>query len=202
MRSYIYIRYLSPQSDAELLAGRCLRVLHSYLMQHPKVSIGVSFPGWSQKTVGLGVTFISSDASCLVQLAKQPYFTRMVDLGLFHISDVSEVPEHCREVQFIRNQRIAKQSPRALATKLRRLERRAIARGDRYFLPASEKSQHQMVGHYHVIPMTSSVSPEHPYALFVQCISVLGMEGGTFNNYGLGSPQAHMASVPMVGGKQ
>ncbi len=70
--------------------------------------IGVSFPDWSDTTVGQTIAFVAEDKEMMIGLSFQPYFSLMVNEGLFGLSSICEVSDNALEVRFIRNQTIGK----------------------------------------------------------------------------------------------
>ncbi|MFA0026260.1 type I-F CRISPR-associated endoribonuclease Cas6/Csy4, partial [Vibrio sp. 10N.261.49.A5] len=121
-RYYFLIRYIPAQADHELLAGRCISQMHLFMVNNRQAMnrIGVSFPDWNESTVGQTIAFVAEDKEMMVGLSFQPYFSVMVNEGLFEISSVCEVPDTAAEVRFVRNQTIGKSF---LGSKKRRIKR-------------------------------------------------------------------------------
>lgn len=121
-RYYFCIRYTPVQADYELLAGRCISQMHLFMVNNRQSinKIGVSFPDWSDVTVGQTIAFVAEDKEMMIGLSFQPYFSLMVNEGLFEISSVFEVPDNAIEVRFTRNQTIGKSF---LGSKKRRIKR-------------------------------------------------------------------------------
>lgn len=111
-RYYFSIRFIPEHTDNELLAGRCVSNMHGFLSHERNRSfkncVGVCFPRWSEKTVGNEIVFVSPHESILTGLSYQPYFSTMVNEGLFDISDIKIVPDDVEEVQFVFNKTIQK----------------------------------------------------------------------------------------------
>jgi CRISPR-associated endonuclease Csy4 len=135
-RYFFILRYLPKDIDLGLLSGRCISILHGYILNKNLSGIGVSFPDWSDQSIGNSIAFISEHKSQLIELANQPYFVTMKNEHLFSISEVTPVPSKCPEVQFKRNQNIAKCYVGAIKRRLARAKRRAEARGE-LFEPSS-----------------------------------------------------------------
>jgi len=179
-RYYFCIRYTPVQADYELLAGRCISQMHLFMVNNRQVmnKIGVSFPDWSDVTVGLSF---------------QPYFSLMVNEGLFEISSVCEVPDSAIEVRFVRNQTIGKSF---LGSKKRRIKRsmaRAELSGFEPSLPVT--NEERVIDSFHRIPISSGSSGED-YILFVQKELVSERGAANFNSYGLATNQERKGTVP------
>ncbi|WP_305813527.1 type I-F CRISPR-associated endoribonuclease Cas6/Csy4 [Photobacterium leiognathi] len=109
-RYYVVIRYLVDDIDLGLVAGRCVNILHGVLLskKNQYSGIGVSFPKWSNSSLGNEIAFVSYDRHALDYLTQQPYFEMMMNEKIFLISSVNTVPKELPEVSFRRNQNIAK----------------------------------------------------------------------------------------------
>ncbi|PQJ46304.1 type I-F CRISPR-associated endoribonuclease Cas6/Csy4 [Vibrio campbellii] len=194
-RYYFCIRYTPVQADYELLAGRCISQMHLFMVNNRQVmnKIGVSFPDWSDVTVGQTIAFVADDKEVMVGLSFQPYFSLMVNEGLFEISSVCEVPDSAIEVRFVRNQTIGKSF---LGSKKRRIKRsmaRAELSGFEPSLPAT--NEERAIDSFHRIPISSGSSGED-YILFVQKELVSERGVGNFNSYGLATNQERKGTVP------
>lgn len=194
-RHYFLIRYTPVQADYELLAGRCISRMHLFMVNNRQAmnKIGVSFPDWSDATVGQTIAFIAEDKEMMVGLSFQPYFSVMVNEGLFEISSVCEVPDTAAEVRFVRNQTIGKTF---LGSKKRRIKRsmaRAELSGVEPSLPAT--NEERIIDSFHRIPISSGSSGED-YILFVQKEFVGERGAANFNSYGLATNQERKGTVP------
>lgn len=194
-RYYFCIRYTPVQADYELLAGRCISQMHLFMVNNRQAmnKIGVSFPDWSDVTVGQTIAFVADDKEVMVGLSFQPYFSLMVNEGLFEISSVFEVPDNAIEVRFTRNQTIGKSF---LGSKKRRIKRsmaRAELSGVELLLPAT--NEERVIDSFHRIQISSASSGEY-YILFVQKESVGERVAGNFNSYGLATNQERKGTVP------
>ena len=194
-RYYFLIRYIPAQADHELLAGRCISQMHLFMVNNRQAmsKIGVSFPDWSDVTVGQTIAFVAEDKEMMVGLSFQPYFSVMVNEGLFEISSVCEVPDTSAEVRFVRNQTIGKSF---LGSKKRRIKRcmaRAELSGVEPSLPATNEDR--VIDSFHRIPISSS-SSEEDYILFVQKELVGERVAANFNSYGLATNQERKGTVP------
>ncbi|MCC2525001.1 type I-F CRISPR-associated endoribonuclease Cas6/Csy4 [Vibrio coralliilyticus] len=194
-RYYFFIRYTPVQADYELLAGRCISQMHLFMVNNRQAmnKIGVSFPDWSDVTVGQIIAFIAEDKEMMIGLSFQPYFSLMVNEGLFEISSVCEVPDTAVEVRFIRNQTIGKSF---LGSKKRRIKRcmaRAELSGVESSLPVT--IEERVIDSFHRIPISSSSSEEN-YMLFVQKEFVGERVTANFNSYGLATNQERKGTVP------
>ncbi|MEZ9257087.1 type I-F CRISPR-associated endoribonuclease Cas6/Csy4 [Vibrio splendidus] len=194
-RYYFLIRYIPAQADHELLAGRCISQMHLFMVNNRQAmnKIGVSFPDWSDATVGQTIAFVAEDKEMMVGLSFQPYFSVMVNEGLFEISSVCEVPDTAAEVRFVRNQTIGKSF---LGSKKRRIKRsmaRAELSGVEPSLPAT--NEERVIDSFHRIPISSGSSGED-YNLFVQKEFVGERVAANFNSYGLATNQERKGTVP------
>ncbi|MHA2762762.1 type I-F CRISPR-associated endoribonuclease Cas6/Csy4 [Vibrio harveyi] len=194
-RYYFCIRYTPVQADYELLAGRCISQMHLFMVNNRQTinKIGVSFPDWSDVTVGQTIAFVAEDKGVMIGLSFQPYFSLMVNEGLFEISSVCEVPDNAIEVRFTRNQTIGKSF---LGSKKRRIKR-SMARAELLdagtSLPVT--NEERVVDSFHRIPISSASSGED-YILFVQKEFVGDRVAVNFNSYGLATNQERKGTVP------
>ncbi|MEF1169005.1 type I-F CRISPR-associated endoribonuclease Cas6/Csy4 [Vibrio campbellii] len=194
-RYYFCIRYTPVQADYELLAGRCISQMHLFMVNNRQAinKIGVSFPDWSDVTVGQTIAFVAEDKEMMIGLSFQPYFSLMVNEGLFEISSVCEVPDTAIEVRFTRNQTIGKSF---LGSKKRRIKR-SMARAELLdagtSLPVTNEKR--VIDSFHRIPITSASSGED-YILFVQKEFVSERVAANFNSYGLATNQERKGTVP------
>ncbi|OEF73125.1 type I-F CRISPR-associated endoribonuclease Cas6/Csy4 [Vibrio splendidus 1F-157] len=155
--------------------------------------IGVSFPDWNESTVGQTIAFVAEDKEMIIGLSFQPYFSLMVNEGLFEISSVCEVPDNAIEVRFTRNQTIGKSF---LGSKKRRIKRsmaRAELSGVEPSLPAT--NEERIIDSFHRIPVSSSSSVQD-YILFVQKEFFGERVAANFNSYGLATNQERKGTVP------
>ncbi|WP_435248851.1 type I-F CRISPR-associated endoribonuclease Cas6/Csy4 [Vibrio sp. nBUS_14] len=194
-RYYFLIRYIPAQADYELLAGRCISQMHLFMVNNRQAmnKIGVSFPYWSDVTVGQTIAFVAEDKDMMVGLSFQPYFSMMVNEGLFEISSVCEVPDTVAEVRFVRNQMIGKSF---LGSKKRRIKRsmaRSELSGAGPSLPVN--NEERVIDSFHRIPISSGSSGED-YMLFVQKEFVGDRVAANFNSYGLATNQERKGTVP------
>ncbi|MCC4788766.1 type I-F CRISPR-associated endoribonuclease Cas6/Csy4 [Vibrio splendidus] len=194
-RYYFCIRYTPVQADYELLAGRCISQMHLFMVSNRQTinKIGVSFPDWSDVTVGQTIAFVAEDKEMMIGLSFQPYFSLMVNEGLFEISSVFEVPDNAIEVRFTRNQTIGKSF---LGSKKRRIKRsmaRAQLLDAETSLPVT--NEERIVDSFHRIPISSGSSGED-YILFVQKELVGERVAANFNSYGLATNQERKGTVP------
>lgn len=194
-RYYFLIRYIPAQADHELLAGRCISQMHLFMVNNRQAmnKIGVSFPDWNESTVGQTIAFVAEDKEMMVGLSFQPYFSVMVNEGLFEISSVCEVPDIAVEVRFTRNQTIGKSF---LGSKKRRIKRsmaRSELSGVESSLPVT--NEERVIDSFHRIPISSASSGED-YMLFVQKELASERVAANFNSYGLATNQEIRGTVP------
>ncbi|RZP61082.1 type I-F CRISPR-associated endoribonuclease Cas6/Csy4 [Vibrio vulnificus] len=194
-RYYFFIRYTPVQADYELLAGRCISQMHLFMVNNRQAMnrIGVSFPDWNESTVGQTIAFVAEDKEMMIGLSFQPYFSLMVNEGLFEISSVSEVPDNALEVRFVRNQTIGKSF---LGSKKRRIKR-SMARAELLdagtILPVT--NEERVVDSFHRIPMSSG-SSEQDFILFIQKEFADERAECGFNSYGLATNEERRGTVP------
>ncbi|MEO9494166.1 MAG: type I-F CRISPR-associated endoribonuclease Cas6/Csy4 [Vibrio splendidus] len=194
-RYYFLIRYIPAQADHELLAGRCISQMHLFMVNNRQAmnKIGVSFPDWNESTVGQTIAFVAEDKEMLIGLSFQPYFSLMINEGLFEVSSVCEVPDTAVEMRFVRNQTIGKNF---LGSKKRRIKR-SMARAELLdagtSLPVT--NEERVVDSFHRIPISSGSSAQD-YILFVQKESVGERVAANFNSYGLATNQESRGTVP------
>lgn len=192
-RYYFMVHFLPTKANAELLAGRCIHIMHGFVARHNVDGLGVSFPTWSAQTVGSAIAFIHSAATVLEQLKQQSYFKEMSENDLFYISDVEAVPDDCTEVRFKRNQNIAKLFSGEMRRRLKRAEKRALARGEVYHPPKADAVRE--VDHFHEI-VASSGSNGQNFILHVQKEQVQDRSEPIFNGYGLATNERFRGTVP------
>ncbi|MEZ8241351.1 type I-F CRISPR-associated endoribonuclease Cas6/Csy4 [Vibrio splendidus] len=194
-RYYFLIRYIPARADHELLAGRCISQMHLFMVNNRQAmnKIGVSFPDWNESTVGQTIAFVAEDKEMMIGLSFQPYFSLMINEGLFEVSSVCEVPDTAAEVRFVRNQTIGKSF---LGSKKRRIKRsmaRAELSGVEPSLPVT--NEERVIDSFHRIPISSGSSGED-YMLFVQKELVSERGTANFNSYGLATNQEIRGTVP------
>ncbi|ELE1962306.1 type I-F CRISPR-associated endoribonuclease Cas6/Csy4 [Vibrio vulnificus] len=194
-RYYFLIRYIPAQADHELLAGRCISQMHLFMVNNRQAMnrVGVSFPDWNESTVGQTIAFVSEDKEMMIGLSFQPYFSLMVNEGLFEISSVSEVPDNAIEVRFVRNQTIGKSF---LGSKKRRIKRsmaRAELSGAEQRLPVTNEDR--VIDSFHRIPISSG-SSRQDFILFIQKELADERAESGFNSYGLATNEERRGTVP------
>ncbi|MCL1118325.1 type I-F CRISPR-associated endoribonuclease Cas6/Csy4 [Shewanella aestuarii] len=181
------------EANLALLTGRCISIMHGYIGKHDIKGLGVSFPAWSDKSIGNVIAFVHSNADVLKGLQRQTYFQDMKDCGFFKVTNVESVPESCGEVRFKRNQAIAKLFVGEARRRLRRLEQRALARGET-FNPL-KKSEAKEVDVFHRIAI-SSLSSQQDYLLHIQKNMPEKQTEPVFNRYGFATNQKFNGTVP------
>ena len=191
---YFAIRYLPGQVDVALLAGRCILCLHQYLYRQKINNIGVSFPEWSDDSLGKRIAFFTLEKEAVFWLRQSSYFQIMADSGLFELSEIQSIErDESLGVAFVRNQQIGKLTPASKARRLRRAMRRAEQRGEEYWPKNSEQGRE--VDHYHWIPIEST-SSQREFALFVQRyeFSSAYLTETQFNGYGFSGKE----NIPII----
>lgn len=190
-RYYLIIKFLPQNSDNALMCGRCISVLHGFLCHNNLNNIGVTFPLWQQDDIGGCIAFVSNNKSILIALKTQEIFRFMHQHQIIDISDICDVPENTKDVQFIRNQKIDKYfGGRKQA--LKRLEKRALSRGEKF---SPNLKSEVVFEHYHSIP-TESSSKKTTFKLYIQKCHCAVNPKSEYGNYGLATVNAHTGTVP------
>lgn len=192
-RYFFSVYYLPEDSDYPLLAGRCISTLHGYTSHHPDTRIGVSFPDWTDTTLGRTIAFVSVNRSHLEQLKERAYFKILKEEKIFSISPVLKVPEYCPDVMFIRNQAIAKCFVKERKRRLERAKRRAEARGE-VFQPRVN-SPLRSIEAFHGIFM-QSISNGCSFLLHIQKKEARIQSNHMYCSYGLASNEVYTGHVP------
>ncbi|MBY0420028.1 MAG: type I-F CRISPR-associated endoribonuclease Cas6/Csy4 [Pararheinheimera sp.] len=196
-RYYFMIRFLPKEANFSLLCGRCISVMHGYVSKHDLQGLGVSFPAWTNSSIGHLIAFVHSDISILDKLKQQAYFQEMQEYGVFEISSVQVVPADCPEVRFRRNQTISKMFVGGIRRKLKRAEKRAAARGEVFEPPHT--MQLREFESFHAVTIASRSSGQD-FCLNIQKDSVSKPCESHFNSYGLATNQLMNGSVPDFSG--
>lgn len=195
---YKTVTFLPERCDNEVLAAKCLRVLHGFNYKYDTRSIGISFPKWCEETVGKKLSFVSTSRVEIDLLLKHHYFTQMKQLGYFDISSTTQIPDSCEYVSFVRNQSIDKSTTAAQTRKLRRLEKRAIARGESFNPIRIKQRESIIIPHYHSLEVNSH-SKNSPFRLNIQIKPEQSLEGDSiFSSYGLSNAVDSYQPVPLV----
>lgn len=197
VRSFFYIQYLPENLNAEFLAGRCLRILHGFMASRQLTNIGVSFPAWSEASIGNIIAFVSSDIQLLSTLKTQNYFETMEREGYFRISHVRVIPQEIclSEHMFYRERQQEMLTPAARERALKRLKKRAEARGETY-QPFLQCPKNKIFQHYHAVPIEGS---ERQIIQFnIGKMDVTSPNSAIFSSYGLGKRNEKMGTVPCL----
>jgi len=192
-RYYFMVRFLPEQANLALLTGRCISVMHGFICKRDIQGLGVSFPAWSDTSIGNMIAFVHTDIGVLNELRLQGYFQDMQECGFFSIGPVEAVPDNCGEVRFKRNQSIAKIFVGEARRRLKRLEKRALARGE-IFNPNKSPEPREREA-FHRIAMSSGRSQED-YILHVQKDTADKQLEPMFNSYGFATNQQLNGTVP------
>ena len=192
-RYYFMVRFLPKEANLALLMGRCISVMHGYICKHEIKGLGITFPAWSDGSIGKVIAFVHSDKTVLSELKQQSYFQDMKECGFFSLGNVEIVPDDCAEVMFKRNQTIAKMFIGEARRRLKRLEKRALARGET-FNPI-KNTQPREFNTFHRIAMSSG-SNKQDYLLHIQKILSKEQTEPLFSSYGFASNQQQNGTVP------
>ncbi|RQW65147.1 type I-F CRISPR-associated endoribonuclease Cas6/Csy4 [Vibrio viridaestus] len=195
---YKTVTFLPKHRSNEALVAKCLKTLHGFNYHYNTRGIGVSFPLWSQETIGEKITFVSQNKMELDYLLSQQYFKEMVNLNYFHISSTKLVPKTCEYVAFRRNQKIDDSTPNGQARIQRRCQKRAIERGETYDPTTRDISSEHIFEHYHSIESKSTRKGQN-FRLNIQMINA-GSESNSaiFTSYGLSSKDNNWQQVPLI----
>ncbi|MGO3442297.1 MAG: type I-F CRISPR-associated endoribonuclease Cas6/Csy4 [Pseudoalteromonas distincta] len=192
-RYYFIVQFLPKQANLALLTGRCISIMHGFILKHNIEGMGVTFPAWSDSSIGNVIAFVHKDMEILNSLKEQAYFVDMQDCGFFKISQILAVPESCKEIRFIRNQAVAKIFTGESRRRLKRLQKRALARGEN-FNPKKIEAPIE-VDIFHRVAMTSKSSQED-YILHIQKQNADSQVEPDFSNYGFASNEKFKGTVP------
>lgn len=193
LRHYFMVEFCPKEANLPLLSGRCISIMHGFICKNNIQGLGVSLPAWSDNTIGNKIAFIHYDDVTLNSLKQQPYFQDMKDCGFFKLSDVCVVPNECKEVRFKRNQSVAKIFVGESRRRLKRLEKRALARGE-VFSP-KKSSYTRELDTFHRIPMSSSCNLED-FILHIQREYVDFKGEQSFGSYGFATNKKFQGTVP------
>lgn len=193
-RYYFSVHFLPKQANLALLTGRCISIMHGFILKHNIEGMGVTLPAWSDSSIGNVIAFVHVDKEILNIFKRQSYFVDMLDYGFFKLSQVLAVPDSCQEVRFIRNQAIAKIFTGENRRRLKRLQKRALARGEN-FNPEKLLTAPREVDIFHRVAMTSKSSQED-YILHIQKQNADSQAEPIFSNYGFSSNKKFNGTVP------
>jgi CRISPR-associated endonuclease Csy4 len=193
-RFYLAVKFVPERADYALLAGRCIAVLHGFMSTnaHLKNKVGVTFPEWSEHSIGSIIAFVAESQNDLIGLSYQPYLSSMKADGIFKLSEVLPVPENLPEVRFVRNQTIGKIF---VANKKRRIQRTIVRRemrGDESLPVAEEDREFDL---FQRIPIESKKSGQE-FILHIQRQLVNEATPEGFNSYGLSTNSDWQGTVP------
>ncbi|PNH98474.1 type I-F CRISPR-associated endoribonuclease Cas6/Csy4 [Vibrio diazotrophicus] len=194
---YRTVTFLPEYRNNEAIAAKCLKELHSFNYEYNTRSIGISFPLWNQETVGKKITYVSTNKMELDFLLSRKYFTQMTKLGYFNVSTAQIVPDDCSYALFKRSQSIDKATPAGQARELKRLERRALGRGEIFDPTSYSKNTTHEFQSYHSLEEDSSGG--NKFRLNIQMEQLENtIDTGTFSSYGLGNTDNSLQLVPLI----
>lgn len=193
-RYYFQIEYIPKNADAELLAGKCINILHGYHGRTKTRNIGVSFPEWSEHNTGRSIAFVSCSKAHLYELRSHHYFSVMEEDGLFSLSDVLAVPDALPEVRFRRNNTIGKIFSGDKAKRLRRNKSRAESRGEIFNPELHQNTKVREFDSFNCVPMGSSSSGDE-FVIHVQKDRGVSLNTD-YSIYGLATNEKNQGSVP------
>ncbi|MFA0415434.1 type I-F CRISPR-associated endoribonuclease Cas6/Csy4 [Vibrio renipiscarius] len=195
---YKTITFLPKHCNNELLAAKCMKILHGFNYEYSTRSIGVSFPLWNDDSVGRKITFVSTKRVELDLLLTQTYFIQMREINFLSISETNTVPDDCRYVSFKRCQSIDKTTPSGLVRKLKRLEKRSTARGEPFDPTSFKQHETTVLPHYHSLEENSK-SKGSGFRLNIRMFEETSLKGGNcFSSYGLANSEISFQSVPLI----
>lgn len=97
-RYYFMVHFLPKKANLALLTGRCISIMHGFILKYDIQGVGVSLPAWSDLSIGNVIAFVHSDKKVLQMLKEQSYFEDMLNSGFFELTSVIAVPDNCEEV--------------------------------------------------------------------------------------------------------
>ncbi|MBW3516361.1 type I-F CRISPR-associated endoribonuclease Cas6/Csy4 [Shewanella sp. NKUCC01_JLK] len=192
-RYYFMVRFLPEEANLALLMGRCISVMHGYICKNEIKGLGVTFPAWSDASIGNVIAFVHANEAVLSELKLQSYFQDMKECGFFSLGSVKIVPADCAEVMFKRNPAIAKMFVGEARRRLKRLEKRALARG-KAFSPSKNTNPREFIT-FHRIAMSSG-SNKQDYLLHIQKMEAKEQTEPLFSSYGFASNLQLNGTVP------
>lgn len=187
------VRFVPEEANCALLMGRCISILHGYISRHCIEGLGVTLPAWSDSSIGNVIAFTHRESAVLDELILQSYFQDMQECGFFKLDQVDVVPDNCIEVKFRRNQQVAKMFSGEKRRRLKRLKKRALARGE-VFSPV-KGTQTREFELFHRIAI-SSKSNQQDYILHIQKDVVDKQAEPEFSCYGFASTSKFSGTVP------
>ncbi|MDP5032818.1 MAG: type I-F CRISPR-associated endoribonuclease Cas6/Csy4, partial [Paraglaciecola sp.] len=67
-RYFFMVRFLPMEANLALLMGRCISIMHGYICKRDIASLGVTFPAWSDISIGNIIAFVHTDVTVLSEL--------------------------------------------------------------------------------------------------------------------------------------
>jgi len=196
-RFYFTVSFLGKDINEAFLVGRCLKILHGFYYKQAIHDIGVSFPDWSNNSIGKRLVFVSTNESSLKFLKVQKYFVDMVELNYFLISNIDKCTlDSKNSAIFSRNHKADELTVYAQKTKLRRLKKRAEKRGEIY-QPKGREPSELIIPFHHEVPMSSREN-ENDFALKIEKKHFSKPNGNIFNSYGLSTNKENINPVPII----
>ena len=193
MRYFFEIQYLPESNVNGALAARCISILHGTVCREKYSIIGISFPEWSDIDVGNRIAFVSQDKVRLLRFSKHFDLKTLEQENVITISELKEVPPKVAEVQFIRNNGIAKLSLAERQRRIKRCVERAKKAGREYQPKHDYKDRN--FGSYHKLILASQ-STERSFPLYIQKKSVSHVLNCDFSHYGLAANELYIGTVP------
>jgi CRISPR-associated endonuclease Csy4 len=167
--------------------------MHGFILKNNIEGMGVTLPAWSDSSIGSVIAFVHKDIEILNSLKEQAYFVDMQDCGFFKISQVLAVPEGFQELRFVHNRAVAKIFTGESRRRLKRLQKRALARGEDFNPKKLEATRE--IDIFHRVAMTSKSSQED-YILHIQKQNADCQAEPVFSNYGFASNEKLKGTVP------
>ena len=196
-RFYFTVSFLGEDINESFLVGRCLKILHGFYHRQDIHDIGISFPDWSNISIGKRLVFVSTNESSLKFLQTQKYFVEMAEMNYFLISKVGEcILDSKNSAVFSRNQKVADLTITAKKRKLNRLIKRAEQRGEVY-KPKGNEASESIIPFCHEIPMSSHEN-KNDFALIIEKKVYGEANTNIFNSYGLSTNQKSINPVPII----
>ena len=198
-RFYFVITFLPLPRDDNFLVSQCIRTLHGFSYKYKLNSLGVNFPKWSDTEIGSQIAFVCDDAKILERFRNSYYFKQMNAHQIFAISDVHIVKECSQpECRFIRTRKLEKYSVNGSKRAVKRLESRALTRGEIQYQPKSVSATKVFAPHCHQIPLDSKSTKQPSFYLHIyrEICDEITLTG--YSRYGLATKGEYQGSVPLV----
>lgn len=209
-RYALVIEFVPDFADYPLLAGRCIKLMHSFLYDHTKHLsdktnhfLAAGFPRWDENGIGNTIAFFSHDRDLLVGLSYNRFIRERQDDGTFIIHTPFQVADSFPPVRFVRNTTIGKLFAGSQKREAQRMVRRGIQPNLEHICYQQPVREFDA---FHSIPIdskkrsvsTGQAETRHEFILHVQREHVDEHPTASFNSYGLATNKHHRGTVPDI----